>query len=69
VLRHHHGIKRHHHPEFGELVFAYEVLQIPGDPDQKLCVYNVEAGSRTEEAIRLLGSWTASDSDSADSAV
>ncbi|HEY4024550.1 MAG TPA: helix-turn-helix transcriptional regulator [Pseudonocardiaceae bacterium] len=59
VLRRTHGTKRHNHPEFGELVFAYEVLQIPGDPDQSLCVYNVEPGSRTEEAVRLLGSWTA----------
>ena len=59
VLRRTHGTKRHNHPEFGELVFAYEVLQIPGDPDQSLCVYNVEPGSRTEEALRLLGSWTA----------
>ena len=59
VLRRTHGIKRHHHPEFGELEFAYEVLQIPGDPDQSLCVYNVEPGSRTEEAVRLIGSWTA----------
>ena len=59
VLRRTHGTKRHNHPEFGELVFAYEVLQFPGDPDQSLCVYNVEPGSRTEEAVRLLGSWTA----------
>ena len=59
MLRRTHGTKRHNHPEFGELVFAYEVLQIPGDPDQSLCVYNVEPGSRTEEALRLLGSWTA----------
>ena len=59
VLRRTHGTKRHNHPEFGELVFAYEVLQIPGDPDQSLCVYNIQPGSQTEEPVRLLGSWTA----------
>lgn len=59
VLRRTHGTKVHNHPEFGELIFAYEVLQLPGDPDQSLCIYNAEPGSRTEEALRLLGSWTA----------
>ncbi|QYC42166.1 hypothetical protein Nocox_22810 [Nonomuraea coxensis DSM 45129] len=36
-----------------------ESLQPPGDPDQTLCVYNVESGSATEQALRLLAGWTA----------
>ncbi|MEU6796132.1 helix-turn-helix transcriptional regulator [Nonomuraea wenchangensis] len=59
VLRRTHGSKRYHHPLVGELHFSYESLQPPGDPDQTLCVYNVEPGSSTEEALRLLAGWTA----------
>ncbi|PYC78878.1 transcriptional regulator [Streptomyces tateyamensis] len=59
VLRRTHGSASYHHPEVGELHFAYESFQSPGDPDQTLCVYNAEPGSATADALRLLGSWTA----------
>ncbi|NJP90227.1 helix-turn-helix domain-containing protein [Nonomuraea sp. FMUSA5-5] len=59
VLRRTHGSKHYHHPLVGELHFSYESLQPPGDPDQTLCVYNVEPGSPTADALRLLTSWTA----------
>jgi transcriptional regulator with XRE-family HTH domain len=59
VLRRTHGSKSYVHPELGELHFAYESFQPPGDPDQTLCVYNVEPGSPTADALRLLTSWTA----------
>ncbi|GAA1987669.1 helix-turn-helix domain-containing protein [Kitasatospora viridis] len=59
VLRRTHGAKSYLHPEVGELHFAYESFQVPGDPDQTLCVYNVEPGSPTADAVRLLASWTA----------
>jgi transcriptional regulator with XRE-family HTH domain len=59
VLRRTHGSKSYVHPEVGELHFAYESLQPPGDPEQTLCVYNVEPGSPTADALRLLASWTA----------
>ena len=53
-----HGAKLYHHPEVGELHFSYEALHLPDDPDQMLCVYNVEPGSPTAEALRLLSSWS-----------
>ncbi|MEU1722778.1 helix-turn-helix transcriptional regulator [Nonomuraea sp. NPDC005692] len=59
VLRRTHGTKHYHHPLVGELHFHYESLQPPGDPDQTLCVYNVEPGSPTAQALRLLSSWVA----------
>jgi transcriptional regulator with XRE-family HTH domain len=59
VLRRTHGAKTYHHPLVGELHFAYESLQLPGDADQSLCVYTVEPGSPSERALELLGSWTA----------
>ncbi|MFG1814019.1 helix-turn-helix transcriptional regulator [Kribbella sp. NPDC049174] len=58
VLRRTHGAKVYHHPVAGDLEFAYESFQVPGDADQTLCVYNVEPGSPTAEALRLLTSWT-----------
>lgn len=57
VLRRTHGPKRYVHPLVGELHFAYESFAVPGDADQALCVYNVEAGSPTADALRLLSSW------------
>ncbi len=59
VLRRTHGTKHYHHPVVGDLHFSYETLQPPGDTDQTLCVYNVEPGSPTAEALQLLNSWTA----------
>jgi transcriptional regulator with XRE-family HTH domain len=58
VLRRTHGRKVYHHPVAGELEFAYESFQVPGDAEQTLCVYNVEPGSPTAEALQLLTSWT-----------
>lgn len=59
VLRRTHGIKRYRHPVVGDLEFNYETFEAPGDPDQFLCVYNVEPGSPSAEALGLLASWTA----------
>jgi transcriptional regulator with XRE-family HTH domain len=58
VLRRTHGTKIYHHPVAGDLEFAYESFQVPGDADQTLCVYIVEPGSRTGQALQLLTSWT-----------
>lgn len=59
VLRRTHGAKRYRHPLVGDLHFSYESFQVPGDRDQTLCVYNVEPGSDTARALRLLAGWTA----------
>lgn len=61
VLRRTHGAKHYFHPAVGEMQFSYESFQVPGDGEQTLCVYNVEPGSETARALRLLSSWTASD--------
>ncbi|AJF63391.1 helix-turn-helix transcriptional regulator [Streptomyces vietnamensis] len=59
VLRRTHGAKHYHHPLAGDLHFSYESFQVPGDTEQTLCVYNVEPGSDTARALRLLADWTA----------
>ncbi|MFG2574378.1 helix-turn-helix transcriptional regulator [Streptomyces sp. NPDC048481] len=53
------GVKRIQHPVAGLLTFPYETLAVAADPDQTLLVYTAEAGSETEERLRLLGSWGA----------
>ncbi|MER6357922.1 hypothetical protein ABT186_40590 [Streptomyces sp. NPDC001634] len=60
VLRRTHGSKHYHHPLVGDLQFSYESLPVPGDAEQTLCVYNVEPGFGTAQALTLLSSWTAS---------
>ncbi|MBY8878392.1 helix-turn-helix domain-containing protein [Actinacidiphila acidipaludis] len=59
VLRCTYGAKLHHHPVVGDLHFAFESFPVPGDEDQTLYVYNIEPGSPTDEALRLLESWNA----------
>ncbi|WP_329170218.1 helix-turn-helix transcriptional regulator [Streptomyces decoyicus] len=58
VLRRTHGAKGYHHPLVGDLHFSYESFQVPGDNEQTLCVYNVEAGSESARSLQLLVSWT-----------
>jgi hypothetical protein len=59
VLRRTHGAKHYHHPLVGDLHFTYESFQAPGDSEQTLCVYNVEPGSPTAQALQVLGNWNA----------
>ncbi|KAB8166955.1 helix-turn-helix domain-containing protein [Streptomyces sp. 3MP-14] len=59
VLRRTHGLKHYRHPLVGDLTFHYESFPVAGEPDQTLCVYNVEPDSETARALTLLGTWTA----------
>lgn len=58
VLRRSHGVKRFRHPLVGDLEITYEALKLPDDPEQTIFIYNVEPGSRSEQAMRLLASLT-----------
>jgi transcriptional regulator with XRE-family HTH domain len=53
-----HGTKRLLHPIVGPLTLNYESLALPGDGDQMLFLYTAEPGSKSETALRLLGSAT-----------
>jgi len=59
VRFHRTGTKRLHHPIVGDLELSYETLELTADNGLAINVYTVEAGSRSEEALRLLGSWAA----------
>jgi transcriptional regulator with XRE-family HTH domain len=59
-VRHHNtGLKRFHHPVVGQLELNYDALPLPADPGLTLVTYTSQAGSRSEETLRLLGSWAA----------
>ncbi|MEZ2391488.1 helix-turn-helix transcriptional regulator [bacterium RCC_150] len=61
VRRHYSGNKHFHHPVVGELELLFEALQLAEDPGLTLTVYPVEPGSKSEESLKLLASWAATE--------
>jgi transcriptional regulator with XRE-family HTH domain len=55
------GLKRLHHPLVGHLELTYEGMTLAADPDLVLFAFTAEAGSKSEEALSLLASWTATE--------
>ncbi len=58
VRYHRTGSKRLRHPVVGELELSYDVMELPADGGLTLSVYGAEPGSRSEEALNLLASWS-----------
>jgi hypothetical protein len=59
VRYHDRGDKRLHHPIVGDLSLTFETMQLSADAGLTMFVYTAEAGSKSEEALNLLASWTA----------
>jgi transcriptional regulator with XRE-family HTH domain len=59
VRFHNVGVKHFHHPVVGELSLSLTRLDLPADPGLTIFTYAAEPGSRSEEALKLLGSWAA----------
>jgi transcriptional regulator with XRE-family HTH domain len=59
VRIHRTGVKHFHHPVVGDLGLTFEMLALSADPGLNLLTYSAEPGSRSEEALNLLGSWAA----------
>ena len=53
------GTKQFNHPVVGELSLSYNLLALGADPGLTLATYTAEPGSRSEDALKLLGSWAA----------
>jgi hypothetical protein len=51
--------KQLHHPVVGELSLSFNRLDVAADDGLTLFTYAAEPGSRSEEALKLLGSWAA----------
>jgi transcriptional regulator with XRE-family HTH domain len=59
VRYHQTGTKRLRHPVVGELGLSYEVMELTADRGLRLAVFRAEPGSRSQQALDLLASWTA----------
>jgi hypothetical protein len=59
-VRHHgSGAKKYHHHLAGDLTLAYESLAMVAEPGLTLTIYTAEPGSPSQERLRLLASWAA----------
>jgi transcriptional regulator with XRE-family HTH domain len=59
VRLHRTGFKDIHHPVVGDLHLAFEAMDLPADPGLSIVAYSAEPGSSSEDALRLLASWSA----------
>jgi transcriptional regulator with XRE-family HTH domain len=59
VRLHQTGAKRFHHPVVGELTLNFEMMELAADPGLNLLTFTAEPGSKSDEALNLLGSWAA----------
>ncbi|MDQ4503467.1 helix-turn-helix transcriptional regulator [Sinomonas sp. ASV322] len=61
VRFHRTGLKRIHHPVVGDLELSYEAMELPANPGWTMFSYIAEPGSASEERLRLLASWAATE--------
>ena len=61
VRQHGSGTKRFHHRVVGDLVLAYESVDMVSEAGLTLTLYAAEPGSPTAHALDLLASWAASE--------
>jgi len=59
VRFHNAGVKQFHHPVVGDLTLTFNRLDLAADHGLTMFTYAAEPGSRSEEALKLLGSWAA----------
>jgi MmyB-like transcription regulator ligand binding domain/Helix-turn-helix domain len=53
------GTKELHHPLVGDITLTYNRMELAADPGQMLTIWTAEPGSKSAEALGLLGSWAA----------
>ena len=61
VQFHRSGQKRLSHPVVGQFDLDFESLELPSEPGLQLNVYTAATGTPTADALRLLASWAASE--------
>jgi hypothetical protein len=59
VRYHDTGKKRFHHPVVGDLELTFEVLTLVADPELTMFAFTADPDSKSEQALKLLASWTA----------
>jgi len=65
VRYHDTGAKRLHHPVVGELELTFEVLTLVASPELTLFAFTAEPDSKSQNALDLLASWTATPDEAA----
>jgi transcriptional regulator with XRE-family HTH domain len=59
VRYHDTGTKQLHHPIVGDLELTYEAMELSADTGLTMFAYTAEPGTKSEQALHLLGSWVA----------
>lgn len=59
VRLHRTGAKAFHHPVVGELKVHFDALELPATPGLTMITYSAEPGSASEDGLRLLAIWAA----------
>jgi hypothetical protein len=50
-----------HHPVVGDLELTYETMELTADPGLMMFAFTAEPGSKSEQALKLLASWSATE--------
>ena len=53
------GTKDVHHPLVGDISLTYNRMELSADPGQAITIWTAEPGTKSAEALNLLGSWAA----------
>jgi hypothetical protein len=48
-----------HHPVVGDLELSYETMELSGDAGLTMFAFTAETGPKSEQALNLLASWSA----------
>jgi transcriptional regulator with XRE-family HTH domain len=59
VRLHRTGLKLIHHPVVGDLELNYEAMEFPADPGLTMFAYSAEPSSPSDDGLKLLASWAA----------
>jgi len=62
VRYHRSGVKRLNHPVVGEIELVYEAFELPADPGLRMATYTAEPNTPSEEKLKMLASWVATES-------
>lgn len=60
VRLHHIGVKHFRHPAVGPLDLTFEAMALPAETGLTLTTYSAEPGTPSEDGLKLLASWSAS---------